>query len=540
MKRVFATLPLHPFLFAIYPILALYSRNPGEITIPQALRPMLIAALLAGLLLIFLYWNWANKNWLRAAIITSLFGLYLSSSGHAYRILKSTIFPNAGAALHWAIILIGITLVILINTKAVWQRYATTQRIATITTTLNLAAWLSLVYPCFVIGSTVVKGCDDTPPAWTELVGQEDEPQGLAATRRPDIYYIVVDGYARQDVSSGLYGLDNAEFLDYLEARGFYIARDSRSNYVQSPLSFASFLNFDYINFAETQAGSQSINRLPLFDLIRDSRARQLLEAAGYKLVTTSSGYPFTEIIEANVYLAPFDSSASEIERFFLSTTALSALYDTEFPFTPTLRYYLPLPGYETSRQRIQYAFEQLQTIPRLPGAKIVLMHIVAPHPPFIFDRDGNPSEPAQPFSPADGEAFSGGTTEYQRGYIEQLLYINQRLEESIEAILSQSAAPPIIILQADHGPGSMLKRDIVEETCLWERASILNAYYFPDERTDGLYPAITPVNTFRVVFNTYFGTHFDLLPDRTYFSPQSHPYDFTDITDMIQPACQK
>ena len=35
---------------------------------------------------------------------------------------------------------------------------------------------------------------------------------------------------------------------------------------------------------------------------------------------------------------------------------------------------------------------------------------------------------------------------------------------------------------------------------------SILNAYYFPGGRYEGLYEAISPVNSFRVVLNTFFG----------------------------------
>ena len=74
----------------------------------------------------------------------------------------------------------------------------------------------------------------------------------------------------------------------------------------------------------------------------------------------------------------------------------------------------------------------------------------------------------------------------------------------------------------------------------MYERASILNAYYMPQGKTDLLYPAITPVNSFRVIFNTYFGTNYRLLPDQTYYSPLVNPYDFIDITDKIEDRCPK
>ena len=47
------------------------------------------------------------------------------------------------------------------------------------------------------------------------------------------------------------------------------------------------------------------------------------------------------------------------------------------------------------------------------------------------------------------------------------------------------------------------------------ERHAILNAYYLPGDGSKKLYPSISPVNTFRVVFSHYFGADLDLLPDR-------------------------
>ena len=53
-------------------------------------------------------------------------------------------------------------------------------------------------------------------------------------------------------------------------------------------------------------------------------------------------------------------------------------------------------------------------------------------------------------------------------------------------------------------------------------RSAILTAAYLPGGSQDSrLYPSISPVNTFRVVFNRYFGARYPLLPDR----PYSHPH---------------
>ncbi len=70
---------------------------------------------------------------------------------------------------------------------------------------------------------------------------------------------------------------------------------------------------------------------------------------------------------------------------------------------------------------------------------------------------------------------------------------------------LEKSTTPPIIIIQGDHG--------------FWTGTNlpILNAYYLPGDAADALYPTISPVNSFRLIFDHYFGTDLGLLEDASY-----------------------
>jgi hypothetical protein len=74
----------------------------------------------------------------------------------------------------------------------------------------------------------------------------------------------------------------------------------------------------------------------------------------------------------------------------------------------------------------------------------------------------------------------------------------------------------------------------------LRESISILNAYYLPGVDSSQLYDSISPVNTFRLIFNTYFGEDYELLDDRTYYSPYWQPYDFYDVTEIKDYTDQK
>jgi hypothetical protein len=84
------------------------------------------------------------------------------------------------------------------------------------------------------------------------------------------------------------------------------------------------------------------------------------------------------------------------------------------------------------------------------------------------------------------------------------------------------------------------LDRDSASHTDHTERMTILNAYYFPDSRYDDLYQRISPVNSFRVVLNTFFGASLELLPDKSYFSTWPKPYNFVDVTAKAQTGVMK
>jgi hypothetical protein len=96
-----------------------------------------------------------------------------------------------------------------------------------------------------------------------------------------------------------------------------------------------------------------------------------------------------------------------------------------------------------------------------------------------------------------------------RRGYLNEIQFINREIIRISEEIISNSKVPPIIIIQGDTGKSG---KNMVE---------ILNLYYTQGDVNSTLYRSISPVNTFRVLFNDYYGADFELLPDETWVNDE-------------------
>jgi hypothetical protein len=125
-----------------------------------------------------------------------------------------------------------------------------------------------------------------------------------------------------------------------------------------------------------------------------------------------------------------------------------------------------------------------------------------------------------------------------KNAYVAQLTCVNRRLESIVDQILRDSPAPPVILLQSDHGHGRMMggSSDVhgVTPDRLSERADIFAAYYLPGVDGAVIYDSITPVNVFRAVFRQYFKVELAHLPDETYWSPEADPLKFTKVTSQV------
>lgn len=338
---------------------------------------------------------------------------------------------------------------------------------------------------------------------------------------RPDIYVIILDGYARQDVLKSMYAYDNSGFISELEKRGFYVPAENHSNYIQTPFTMASLWNFEYVQPWEPPSDYHQYLLKP----IQNNRVFHLLDEIGYTTVSFEGPLSYTQIKNSDVYLTNF-LPVNKFESLLLVNSPLE-------PLSNIFNLRIPIPSYKTHQTHVLYEFDTLPMIPAsIPGPKIVYAHIMAPHPPFVFDQNGNVLPQEQPYRMWDDSDSAGGQEKYRKGYREQLIFINREILEAIDGILANSEAPPVILVMGDHGPASMFYWNFDKPGCIWERTSNLYALLLPGVRGDGmLYASISPVNTFRVIFNTYFATDLPLLEDRTYLAASQFHDKIKDVT---------
>jgi hypothetical protein len=162
-----------------------------------------------------------------------------------------------------------------------------------------------------------------------------------------------------------------------------------------------------------------------------------------------------------------------------------------------------------------------------MAGPKFVFAHILAPHRPFLFDAAGNPVW-----------AYELGIEETKQYYLNQLIFINKKVQETVAAILAASEVDPIIILQGDTGPPYGFEPDAAlgnpTADIYQQNMRILNAYHLPNNGAQLLYKGISPVNTFRLIFDIYFDADFPLLDDQSFALTAEYPYRLVNVTDSV------
>jgi hypothetical protein len=513
--RLDPSFPIHPLLAAAYPVVFLFAANAADQVTVQPLWLPLVVAVAAAAVAFAALWAVLRDPWRAGLVVTVLVTLFFWY-GHAWNLVGTFIGSHVPLVAAWILAAVGG--VVLAVRAGEWRRPASTLlNLVTATLVVFNAAEIAT----YSLGATTAAR---TMPTGSSSIGDPgtEEPR--------DVYYLIFDRYASAVNLAEHYGYDNSPFLDALRERGFYVAEGAHANYIKTPLSLVSSLSMEYLDAealvadADSAADAGPIHRRLRGQLPVPTELKRL----GYRYVHIANWWEPTAT-NAGADVVYRYEAGSEFSSALLRMSALGAIgagtgaqpYDRAVLYEHTL-----------------YEFRVLERLADDEDPTFAFAHFLVPHPPYVFETDGSfvRDEPV-------------ATEDERAGYLRQLEYTNGRILGLIDRLL---AVPPderpIILLQADEGPFPA-RYDGAEARFDWRRATtaelaekfgILSAYYLPgvEPEAAGLSPAITPVNSFRVVFNAYFDADLPLLPDRIYAHRSlQYWYDFIDVTDRLRPG---
>jgi hypothetical protein len=505
-------IPFHPLLFALYAPIALLASNILQIRPVDSIRSIVVFFLLG--IFVYLLFRITLKDWPWAAMFSSVLILLFFSYGQVYTALNPVVILGDTVGRHRYLVPAWFV----ISALAIWGLSRLRQNLVTTTNVMNISSIALIVLPVYqLINNTIMTLRNEKTNAASvstiTLNGQN------TTTEKPDVYYIILDMYGRDDVLQDRFQYNNSEFLKSLEELGFVVTRCSVSNYNMTELSLASSFNMNYLDTLGSQYKAGNTDRSGLPSLIHHSAVRKIFENMGYRFINFETGFTFTEIRDADEFLVPPDSDPetgktisrlNEFESLLLKTTAFVIVSDAQTKWLHPITDALDMRREHIVRE--MYLLDKLPKLATEKSPKFVYAHILIPHPPFVFTKDGVDLTFPTSYRPDDEEPTA--TKDYAIGYRHQLDYINLRLIPILKEIIDNSKTPPVIIVQGDHGVDP-------------KRSFILNAYYLPGGTREKIWQTISPVNTFRVIYNSYFQDKFDILPDINYASKAKRPYDY-------------
>ena len=520
---------LPAFLFSIIPTLVVYEHNINFISAERMAVPILysiVFVVLSGCVAYVIF-----KNERKASIFTAVWIILFFTFGYILLALGETqlldVLPISLNKLLFGayVIILFLTVWFLLQTRSTERLIRFLFLVAITVSIINIVKIVPFEINRWIDGRKLQQYV-------SKNLGQI-ETSG-ESNFKPNIYYFVFDRYPRHDVLEKYFDFQNNSQIEYLRSRGFWVGDRSYANYPNTFLSLSSSLNMSYLQFLTDIFGVQQADQANVYrQLLQDNQLARFLKSQGYKYVLFGSSWdPLQKkgIADENYnLLADFDEFHLYIyERTLLN--AIRGIIEKKQLYTGTERF-------NKMSLNLDYRLHRINRQKNQPQPLFVFGHFLLPHPPYVYSPE------CDPYS-----LTTSSQQVYEDGYLNEIQCANVVMKSLISEIQSVSDRPAVIIFQSDEGPFLPLEyfngdgESIPENSeSYFIHGAILNAVYLPDKGDSskpanfekiGFGPNLSPVNTFRVILNYYFGTSLLILPDRTYFSlDDKRIYNFKEVT---------
>jgi hypothetical protein len=482
---------LLPLLFAVIPTLYHYSNNVEKLTLLSLWR-MLAFHMILAILFYVIFAIFHNFQPVPTAITLFVFLIFYHIYGLLYRYL---IAVDVVRIKHYTLL----PLLLMTATYIAWLlTKLKSQALRSVLRSLNLIVGVLVIFNVVNIIPREIARWNRGELASSLLVQAEASTKSVS----PDIYYIVLDEFAGFQAMREYWKYEEVDdFVRFLKDRGFMVAEESHGSSTDTLHQMATRLNYQ-----EYPLGDEYIQTY--FNAVADNRVMQYLKSRGYTTVVfdeTNMGYPSSKSITAD-YLYEYGSASIP-----QSETGAYGLYFDEFGelvigntmfYAFSEEYKKNNPLIEQHSNMIYFTVDHIAD-PRIGSPKFVYVHLLLPHAPFRFSRNGAITD----------DAHSSDWNYYLENYIFSIKIAESLIDRIFTAADPQN--PPVIILQSDHGArnhlthneGSAILPNYPEEF----KTLILYAISMPGYDDSALPQDIDPINTFPIVFNHLFDANIAL-----------------------------
>lgn len=325
------------------------------------------------------------------------------------------------------------------------------------------------------------------------------------AVIRPNVYFFILDAHMRSDKLKEVLGYDNSAFLSFLHNKDFFIADKSYSAYPGTNYSIVTTLRMNYAAEYEPKIRTSRFDGA-VFDNFRKLGYRVFYVPHARSLGTCPD--------QVTCFHHQAKSDSVSIGR--LGITLIKTIPLLEEAIT------------KVAPDLYDYAANEITDLDQALGSfdasapAFFYGHIEMPHPPYLRDADCQPVD----------YKLSGGIDGYE--WSERSRYLgfmkcgNRQVMVMIDSLIAKDPSS-IIIIESDHGSyfinfrnsgdtGNPVPGEEPWKVAAMEEAyAVLGAYRVPDSCRNMLYPSISPVNTFRMVFACLTRTKTDYLPDQSF-----------------------
>ena len=384
-------------LFSLFPIIFIYSTNLKEVALTETFWPLIIS--LVSSLITFFILRGLLKSSHKAAFLTTAILTVFFSYGHVFTLIEG--LKIFGFQIGRNMFLLPFVVFLLLGSFVfVWR---TKKIFSRLTSFLSIVGLILLFIQIFNIGIYAANNglrFSDTPLGKTFKNNERTPPEETY----PDIYYIILDGYARNSTLKKVQDYDNREFTNYLKGEGFFVTEKSRSNYALTFLSLGSSLNMKHLTYLPEAAKKGELKTNYNFDLIRNNEVSKFLKTKGYLYINIGTGWGVTNQNEY-AHKSFYYKQRNEFIKLLFETTLLRLVEKYQ----------------NDAANSILFAFDTLKTIPNIKNPTLTLTHIISPHPPFLFTKEGR-------FVPLTNKSLRDNASWLPKeSYIDQIVFINNR-----------------------------------------------------------------------------------------------------------------